>query len=73
MRKSLQLLGVFFCFLLFGFCIISGQKRNVQFAIDNSNVILKIKSGNDTEVIYPRSDGDGIMYFILPSFVLTFL
>lgn len=69
MRKSLQLLGVFFCFLLFGFCIISGQKRNVQFAIDNSNVILKIKSGNDTEVIYPRSNEDGIMYFILPSFV----
>lgn len=69
MRKSCQLLGVFFCFCIFGFLIISEQKRTVQFDLHDNSIVVTIKNGNYTEIINPRSNEDGILYFTMPSFI----
>lgn len=69
MKKSLRMLGVFLCFLLFAAVVLYENEKAVQFEIADNQVILKVKSGKDTMIIRPQSGEDDIMYFVLPSFV----
>lgn len=69
MKKSLRMLGVFLCFLLFAAVVLYENEKTVQFGIADNQVILEVKSGKDTMIIRPQSGEDGIMYFVLPSFV----
>lgn len=64
--------AVFVLFLLFGASIIFWQKRTVQFGLDGTgSLVLNIKGGNNIETVYPWNSEQGILYFILPSFVET--